>query len=140
MKHRMMFGCLAAAFAVATAGALAEEHRDRDDNHREAFTKTPIKYLVVIFQENISFDHYFGTYPHAQNNPGETPFHASRRTPTSINSLLTPLDTTHGFAPLLGVDLINHNPNSNPAAPVAPNNSKTNGANAAKPFRLSPAQ
>jgi phospholipase C len=140
MKHRMMFGCLAAAFAVATAGALAEEHRDRDDNHREAFTKTPIKHLVVIFQENISFDHYFGTYPHAQNNPGETPFHASRRTPTSINSLLTPLDTTHGFAPLLGVDLINHNPNSNPAAPVAPNNSKTNGANAANPFRLSPAQ
>src|SRR5205807_1218216 len=64
----------------------------------------------------------------------------SRRTPTSINSLLTPLDTTHGFAPLLGVDLINHNPNSNPAAPVAPNNSKTNGANAANPFRLSPAQ
>ena len=26
-------------------------------------TSTPIKHLVVIFQENISFDHYFGTYP-----------------------------------------------------------------------------
>ena len=24
---------------------------------------TPIQHLVVIFQENISFDHYFGTYP-----------------------------------------------------------------------------
>ena len=28
---------------------------------------TPIKHLVVIFQENVSFDHYFGTYPHAAN-------------------------------------------------------------------------
>ena len=26
-------------------------------------TATPIKHLVVIFQENVSFDHYFGTYP-----------------------------------------------------------------------------
>jgi Phosphoesterase family/Multicopper oxidase len=25
---------------------------------------TPIRHLVIIFQENISFDHYFGTYPH----------------------------------------------------------------------------
>ena len=30
-------------------------------------TATPIKHLVVIFQENISFDHYFGTYPNATN-------------------------------------------------------------------------
>ncbi len=33
-------------------------------------TATPIKHLVVIFQENISFDHYFGTYPAAKNLPG----------------------------------------------------------------------
>jgi phospholipase C len=26
-------------------------------------TATPIQHLVVIFQENVSFDHYFGTYP-----------------------------------------------------------------------------
>jgi phospholipase C len=64
-----MFSCLAAAFTVATAGALA----DNDDNQRGVHTATPIKHLVVIFQENISFDHYFGTYPHAQNNPGEQP-------------------------------------------------------------------
>ncbi|HEY8728563.1 MAG TPA: alkaline phosphatase family protein, partial [Acidothermaceae bacterium] len=30
-------------------------------------TTTPIKHLVVIFQENVSFDHYFGTYPTAPN-------------------------------------------------------------------------
>lgn len=32
-------------------------------------TATPIKHIVVIFQENVSFDHYFGTYPFAAH-PG----------------------------------------------------------------------
>jgi phospholipase C len=27
-------------------------------------TATPIKHVVVIFDENRSFDHYFGIYPH----------------------------------------------------------------------------
>jgi phospholipase C len=31
---------------------------------------TPIKHVVVIFQENVSFDHYFGTYPQAANTSG----------------------------------------------------------------------
>ncbi len=51
-------------------------------------TKTPIKHVVVIFQENVSFDHYFGTYPHAFNLPGETPFQAKENTPES-NTLLS---------------------------------------------------
>ncbi len=34
-------------------------------------TATPIKHLVVIFQENVSFDHYFGTYPNAANTSGQ---------------------------------------------------------------------
>jgi phospholipase C len=37
-------------------------------------TRTPIKHLVVIFDENRPFDHYFGTYPEALNLPGEVPF------------------------------------------------------------------
>src|SRR5438874_1350506 len=47
---------------------------------------TPIKHLVVIFQENISFDHYFGTYPNALNPQGEPNFHAVPNTP-SVNGL-----------------------------------------------------
>ena len=43
-------------------------------------TSTPIKHLVVIFDENISFDHYFGTYPNATNADG-TPFTAKKNTP-----------------------------------------------------------
>jgi len=39
-----------------------------------AATTTPIKHVVVIFQENVSFDHYFGTYPVAKNPRGEPAF------------------------------------------------------------------
>jgi len=49
-------------------------------------TATPIKHVVVIFQENVSFDHYFATYPHAEPAPGELVFKARRKTP-SANTL-----------------------------------------------------
>ncbi|MHB8492918.1 MAG: alkaline phosphatase family protein, partial [Solirubrobacteraceae bacterium] len=55
-------------------------------------TSTPIKHLVVIFQENVSFDHYFGTYPNAANPPGEPAFHAAPGTP-SVNGLSAELLT-----------------------------------------------
>src|SRR5579859_3669235 len=62
MRHISTLCYLTAAFIMASAAARADGDRN--------FTTTPIKHLVVIFQENISFDHYFGTYPNAQNNPG----------------------------------------------------------------------
>jgi phospholipase C len=49
-------------------------------------TTTPIKHLVVIFDENNSFDHYFGTYPNAANLAGERVFTAKPNTP-SVNGL-----------------------------------------------------
>ena len=54
--------------------------------HCAAGRASPIRHVVVIFQENVSFDHYFATYPNALNEPGELPFHASRNTP-SVNGL-----------------------------------------------------
>ncbi len=51
-----------------------------------AQTATPIKHVVVIFDENNSFDHYFGTYPNAANTAGEPAFHALPNTP-SVNGL-----------------------------------------------------
>jgi phospholipase C len=65
-------GILAGAPAVATAGGSHADH--------SAQTLTPIKHLVVIFDENVSFDHYFGTYPNAANTDG-TPFQAAANTP-----------------------------------------------------------
>src|ERR1700685_2072525 len=63
---------------------------------------TPIKHVVVIFQENVSFDHYFATYPNALNaTAGEPTFTAAPNTP-SVNGLTGAL--------------LNENPNS--AQPV----------------------
>jgi phospholipase C len=78
-------------------------------------TATPIKHLVVVFNENISFDHYFGTYPVATNPSGEPTFTAAAGTPT-----------VNGLTPAL----LNNNPNLNPA----------NGAGATNPFRLDRSQ
>ena len=52
-------------------------------------TTSPIKHVIVIFQENVSFDHYFATYPFAENNSaGEPVFNAASDTP-AVNGLLT---------------------------------------------------
>src|SRR3974377_2302284 len=53
---------------------------------RAADTATPIKHVVVIFDENNAFDHYFGTYPNAANPPGEPQFTALPNTP-AVNGL-----------------------------------------------------
>ena len=75
-------------------------------------TATPIKHVVVIYGENVSFDHYFATYPNATNPAGEPAFTAAAGTPT-VNGLSGTLLTA--------------NPNANPAL---------NGTDAAAPFRL----
>jgi phospholipase C len=56
-------------------------------------TTTPIKHLVVIYQENVSFDHYFGTYPNATNPAHEPVFRAAPGTP-SVNGLTDGLLTS----------------------------------------------
>jgi phospholipase C len=139
MRLPAMLGAVSAiALLVTGAGAFADDHHGRDVDGRfgEPRTATPIKHLIVMFQENVSFDHYFATYPNAMNLTGETPFVAKRHTPV-VNGLVTPLDVNHGFQPLAGVNLLNNNPNGNPAAP---GNGKTNGADGSNPIRLSPAQ
>jgi phospholipase C len=73
---------LGLALATTLAGGTALAHHDGDDTA----TVTPIKHLVVIFQENVSFDHYFATYPHAANSPGEPRFVARPDSP-SVNGL-----------------------------------------------------
>ncbi|HEY0263847.1 MAG TPA: alkaline phosphatase family protein [Granulicella sp.] len=78
--------------------------------------KKQIRHVVILFQENVSFDHYFGTYPHALNPAGEPAFTALPGTPK-----------IEGYTP----DLLERNPNFlNPQ----------NGAGRANPFRLSRSQ
>ena len=76
---------------------------------------TPIQHIVVIFQENVSFDHYFGTYPNATNPQGEPAFKAIAGTPSDNG---------------LSGGLLTNNPNVNTA----------NGAGATNPFRLDRSQ
>jgi len=59
-----------------------------------AGTITPIQHVVVIFQENVSFDHYFGTYPDAENPPNEPRFVPKADTPT-VNGLTGALLTNN---------------------------------------------
>jgi len=78
----------AMASVVAAAITLLPVYPASANDGDGSKTNTPIKHVVVIFQENVSFDHYFGTYPHALNLPGEIPFHAKEDTPES-NTLLS---------------------------------------------------
>ncbi|HYZ57320.1 MAG TPA: alkaline phosphatase family protein, partial [Streptosporangiaceae bacterium] len=73
-----------------------------------ANSATPIKHLVVIFGENVSFDHYFGTYPYAANTGGTT-FHAKPGTPT-VNGLYTKITQTGPVGPLLTSNPNEYNP------------------------------
>src|ERR1700677_2332034 len=109
-KSIVSFGAgLFAAGAVLSSAFAGESVQS---NTRATPTATPIKHLVVIFEENVSFDHYFATYPNATNPSGEPRFLAAPGTPT-VNGLT-------------GV-LLTNNPNA--TNPV-------NGAGKTNPFRL----
>jgi phospholipase C len=85
-----------------------------------------IKHVVVIFGENESFDHYFGTYPNAQNLTGETAFTAAAGTAIPNNYVSNP-------------SLLNNNPNA-----LNLKNNVTSGTTvtsvASGPYRQAPAQ
>jgi phospholipase C len=81
----LLVSLLTLNLTVGTAMSLGAQPRN-DAN--DVPTRTPIKHVVVIFQENVSFDHYFGTYPFATNPGGEPHFHAKDDTPR-VNNLLS---------------------------------------------------
>jgi len=93
-RHRLAPALVAAATVViaasSVASASASEHRDDHRPTTTSSTATPIKHLVVIYQENVSFDHYFATYPTAANPAGEPRFTAAPNTP-SVNGLTASL-------------------------------------------------
>ena len=127
-----------AAAAAAAAGA-------RDDA-----TTTPIKHLVVIFDENISFDHYFGTYPYAANTDGSSfcPAAGTPGLPGSSQTVDTELAAGLIPATTLGTPItrggcatyqgVTPNPEAGPNPPVA--NTAAPNPNAFQPQRLAATQ
>src|SRR5215471_18839732 len=106
----MMRASLTVLFSLVTATSLGWQAAS------PTAPSVAIQHLVVIFQENVSFDHYFATYPYAANPSGEPQF--------------SPLPGTPPVAGLSG-PLLSANPNlTNPA----------NGLDAANPFRLDRSQ
>jgi phospholipase C len=77
---------LATNLTAVTPGAVFAGGNGNGKGNSGGTTTTPIKHVVVIFQENISFDHYFATYPNATNPSEEVQFHAKSHTPT-VNGL-----------------------------------------------------
>jgi phospholipase C len=100
--------CASAASVVLTGAAAAGNVHAAAASDTQ--TRTPVKHVVVIFQENVSFDHYFGTYPTADNTDGQT-FHAAPGTP-AVNGL--PPATASSLPPSLrhSTNLLTSNPNS----------------------------
>lgn len=92
---KTLISLLLSASLLSSSGYAADKG-DKDDSS----SKTPIKHIVVIFQENVSFDHYFATYPNAANPGNEPVFKAKADTP-SVNGLTTGLVTNNpnSFAP-----------------------------------------
>jgi phospholipase C len=110
--HKLVSGTMASLLVASQAFAPAFVNAQRGEP-----TATPIHHLVVIFQENVSFDHYFGTYPNALNPRGEPRFVAAPDTP-SVNGYTNAL--------------LKQNPNYL--------NSAVNGSGASNPFRLDRSQ
>src|SRR5437764_3250231 len=88
MRRISKVGALLVVLLTALAASAAAQ---ADRPGRDTGGVTPIQHVVVIFQENVSFDHYFATYPRAANPAGEPPFTADRDTP-SVNGLNVPLN------------------------------------------------
>ncbi|WP_233890026.1 phospholipase C [Paraburkholderia flagellata] len=106
---------ISCALSAYCMGVGAEELHAQGGHVESVNTATPIKHLVVVFNENVSFDHYFGTYPTAANRPGEPRFIAAPGTPR-VNGLSS--------------ELRRNNPNHNAA----------NGQAVSNPFRLDRSQ
>jgi phospholipase C len=73
-RKRSWLVLLAVVSVVAAVAATAQSARSSARGRTPSSAATPIQHLVIIFQENVSFDHYFGTYPNATNTGGQ-PFH-----------------------------------------------------------------
>jgi phospholipase C len=101
---------LAASVALASPQASPTYSPPSQQTLTFGGSKTPITHVVEIFQENVSFDHYFGTYPNAANTDGQA-FTPRPGTP-AVDGL--PPATSRSLPPGLrhSTNLLTENPNA----------------------------
>ncbi len=78
----LLLACLLAANGTAIAapgGAVAPAGPGGRGPQDAVPTATPIKHLVIIYNENVSFDHYFATYPGRGQSTGGACLHRRAR-------------------------------------------------------------
>jgi phospholipase C len=118
MRYVGLLVAIAALAGILTTAAIGRVHRHphHDGRHQDGGhgsggggTSTPVKHVVVIFQENVSFDHYFGTYPNAANTDGQK-FTASPGTP-AVNGLLPATASSIPASLRHSTNLLTSNPN-----------------------------
>jgi len=137
LSSSVKVGCM--ALLLSSCG---HSHNDGGDNNgggtpppavseQDALpTATPIKHLVVIFDENRSFDHYFGTYPQSMNPAGE-PVPDSKNAPANVANV-------NGY--IRNPTLLTANPNTTNAANLAKASASGFPASYMNPMRLDRAQ
>jgi phospholipase C len=99
---------LASSSTVKPANAVPVPAAVPASEYLAPHTATPIKHVVVLFDENESFDHYFGTYPYAANTDGSV-FHAKPGTP-KVNGLYSKITRNGPVGPLLTSNPNEYNP------------------------------
>jgi phospholipase C len=114
LSRRLLAAALSGAMILSGCSSTPSPYSTSGGSGNSA--SAAIQHVVVIFGENISFDHYFGTYPNAMNLKGEPSFTALSGTPA-----------VDGYTQAL----LTSNPNAANAQ---------NGKGAVNPFRLSPSQ
>jgi phospholipase C len=97
MKRLHVLSAIALAAAVAAVATVPASGTTPHRTPGKPVGLAKVQHIVVVFQENHSFDNYFGTYPKALNPAGEPKFVAKPGTPS-----------VHGFTPALRT----HNPNA----------------------------
>ena len=105
-RQLMLSSCLVVGAGLCLLVGAGFSGTSRAADGGTSGSASPVEHLVVIFQENVSFDHYFATYPLALNPKGEPTFHAADDTP-SVNGLGTLINGNPD-----GV-LLTDNPNAN---------------------------
>jgi phospholipase C len=153
MIRKLLLPAAAAALALVTAGCSNSGVATTGGTPPPTVTpgptvsglgspKTPIQHLVVIFGENISYDHYYATYPKIGYNAADpadssesdqSNFPANATAPAN-NNLVAPLNTST-WAAIATPTLLTANPNGPTGSGAA-----FNGANAAAPFLFWPSQ